>query len=382
MRSLITVTFQALYAPIFRLAAFALLAMIIGFGVLVSLPRGDYLGDFGCFVLSGLAMAKGWSPYAFDPSQLAPTFSWTGSPNLSPPVMLPVFSALAHLNPAVAFRIWYFVSLVLYGIGLVLLARRYGLIRKPWKVVWALGLSGLWATLALGQIYIPLALACIAAWLLIERRKFGAAGVIIGILIAIKPNFIVWPILLLLAGHAAVAVPALLSAALFSLAPAVIYGPRIYADWLSIFPSVTDFTAGTNASLAALFARLGMPSFGRPAALVLLIVLAFWSIKRRPLPAQVSAVALVASILASPVGWIGYTLLLLPLLISSEWGSALGVSGVLLLVPSQLVWRYSPLPCWYSTVFGTVYPLALILILYVALQPGKLSRAPTHLWHG
>ena len=159
-------------------------------------------------------MAKGWSPYTFDPSQLAPTFSWTGSPNLSPPVMLPVFSALARLNPVVAFRAWYLVSLILYGTGLVLLARTYRPIRETWKIVWALGLAGLWATLALGQIYIPLALACIAAWLLIEWRKFGTAGVIIGILIAIKPNFIVWPILLLLAGHSTVAVPALLSAAL------------------------------------------------------------------------------------------------------------------------------------------------------------------------
>jgi hypothetical protein len=346
---------------------------IIRFGLLASLPRGEYLGDFGCFVLSGRAMAQGLSAYTFDPSDLAPAFTWTGTPNFNPPVLLLICPLLARLDPVVAFRIWYLVSLSLYATSLVLLARNYRLTKEAWRILWALGLAGLWATLALGQVYTPLTLACVGAWLSMERRKWGTAGVLVGIVVTMKPNFVVWPVLLLLAGHLTVAVPALLSAALFSLLPAAIYGPRIYADWLSVLPFATDFAAGTNASLMAFCARLGVPTWGLPVALSLLIALAVWVHKRRPPAEQASGVALLAAILAAPIGWIGYTLLLVPFFISIEWGPPLRVAGLLLLLPSQWVWRYSALPDWQSAVFGSVYPAALLLALCAALRTSEVG---------
>ncbi|MBY5635159.1 DUF2029 domain-containing protein [Rhizobium leguminosarum] len=58
-----------------------------------------------------------------------------------------------------------------------------------------------WDTLYLGQIYTPLVLACIIAWLRLEKGDHLVAGIMIGLLISMKPKFCGLPVLLFLAGH-------------------------------------------------------------------------------------------------------------------------------------------------------------------------------------
>src|SRR5690606_17800790 len=121
------------------------------------LPSGE-LRDFGSFIASGRAGAAGQDPYGIYPLTfhvVLPGFDvW--NPNLNPPVSVPLFGYLGRADPQRAFRAWWSVLLACYLVTIALLIRRYG-DRRGWLLaLWSLSLAGLWDTLALGQIYLPL----------------------------------------------------------------------------------------------------------------------------------------------------------------------------------------------------------------------------------
>ena len=105
------------------------------------------------------------------------------------------------------------------GAILLLVSRIANRVEALVIAVWASALAGFWDTLFLGQIYLPLVLAGVAAWLLLERGAGLWAGLLIGIVVAMKPNFLVWPVLLLLSGHYRSAVAAFVIASAISLIP-------------------------------------------------------------------------------------------------------------------------------------------------------------------
>jgi len=92
--------------------------------------------------------------------------------------------------------------------------------------------------------------------------------------------------------------------------------------------------AAGNASIFAVAARIRLPWLGVALAGALLLGIAYWVGKRRPPASCVSGLALVASILAAPAGWIGYGVLLLPC--SSH-------------VAGHGSWWRAPPCCWFPT---------------------------------
>ncbi|WP_105428326.1 glycosyltransferase 87 family protein [Neorhizobium sp. T6_25] len=62
----------------------------------------------------------------------------------------------------------------------------------------------------------------------------GVAGIMIGLLISIKPNFAVWPVLLFLAGHRTPSVVAIVTAVVIAAVPLLIFVSGIYLDWLHL----------------------------------------------------------------------------------------------------------------------------------------------------
>ncbi len=56
----------------------------------------------------------------------------------------------------------------------------------------------------------------------------------IGLLISIKPNFAVWPVLLFLAGHRTPSVVAIVTAVVIAAVPLLIFVSGIYLDWLHL----------------------------------------------------------------------------------------------------------------------------------------------------
>lgn len=328
-----------------------------------SWPTGE-LRDFGSFVASGRAAGEGANPYGIHPLTFhvaLPGFEvW--NPNLNPPISVPVFQLFARVDPATGFTVWWIISLGCYLVTVALLSRAYAG-RQAWlHAGWALALAGFWDTLALGQIYLPLVLATAGAWLLLDRGRPAAAGVLIGMVVAVKPNFAVWPALLLLSGHAAAPLAAAATIVLLSALPAVLYGPEIYRQWFGLLMSDTGRGAFlTNASLPGLAQRMDLGAAGTMTSMALLILLATWALRRKPGRLEASAFGICGGIIASPIAWVHYTLFLLPVFFSRRWNPLLALAAVLLAVP--VPWALSTLGAdgWQQLTLGSVYSWAVLL---------------------
>jgi hypothetical protein len=117
--------------------------------------------------------------------------------------------------------------------------------------------------------------------------------------------------------------------------------------------------------LTGLAARAGASTFGLLLSLALLAVLAAWAFFRRPDTIRASSLALVASLLASPLGWVQYTLFLLPVFLSHWDRPAMRLAGLLLITPVPFVISYFTARAWEQFTIGSIYAWALILCLGV-----------------
>ncbi|MEE1655332.1 glycosyltransferase family 87 protein [Microvirga sp. CF3062] len=329
------------------------------------------LWDFGSFVASGRAASEGLNPYGIYPLTLRvelPGFeSW--NPNLNPPISALLFQAFDVADPYVTYQVWRWISVAVYAAAILLLVSRVKNRAEALVIaVWAFALAGFWDTLFLGQIYLPLVLAGVAAWLLLERGVGLWAGILIGIIVAMKPNFLVWPVLLLLSGQHRSALAAFITAGAISLIPLAIYGPDVYLQWFELVAADGDRALFlTNGSFAGLAARAGIPSIGLVLGFLLLMGLAAWALWRRPDVLTVSAMALLASILASPLGWIHYTLFLLPVIVMHWNRMLMRVVALLLIIPVPFIIDQLGKPAWTQLTVGSVYGWSLVLCLAILI---------------
>jgi hypothetical protein len=324
------------------------------------------LWDFGSFVASGRAASEGLNPYGVYPLTLhvqLPGFeSW--NPNLNPPVSALLFQLFDVADPHVVIWVWRWISVAFYAATVLLLAQRFRSFEVVVVALWAFALAGFWDTLFLGQIYLPLVFAGVAAWLLLERGSGIAAGILIGIVVSMKPNFLVWPALLFLSGHRMPALTAIVTAAVISAIPLAFYGPEVYRQWFELVASDRERAFFlTNASFAGLAARAGVPLVGVILSLGLLAGLAAWAFWRRPDVTAASSLALVASLLASPLGWIHYTLFLLPVLLLHWHRPVIRLVALLLIVPVPFVIDQFTKSALIQVTIGSVYGWALVLCL-------------------
>ncbi len=351
----------------------ALVIYAFYFQVYPNLPRGQLLA-LGTFLASGRAIDMGLPPYGSHREIYDAIGSNDYSPNLNPPVTLLLFQRIAWIDPQVAFRSWYAITILLFLLALAMVYRAYPEHVTLLRVTWALSSVGLWATLREGQLYMPLALATIGAWLLLRRDHPVPAGILIGILVAIKPNYAVWPVLLLLVGIWPATLAAGCVVSLLSLAPLYVYGTSVYTGWLNILPSGESLASPVNASLTGFATRFGMAPIGEIASAALLLTLAWWTWRRRPDVLQVSSIALVASMLASPLSWLHYSVILLPVFFSRSWTPAWWACALLLLVPDYLLWYIQfHVPQW-TWEAGIVSTGTLTLLLILLVRPVLLDR--------
>ncbi len=346
--------------------AWLLVLVTISIGVVTSFPRGE-LHDFGSFVAAGQAATQHLNPYAGHyPLVFRPYSPDLGrtivSPNLNPPISVLVFSPLAYLDPYLAFVVWYGLSLLLYLLVIFILARSYPQHTSALRIGWALSLAGFWHTLELGQIYVPLLLATTGALLLMQRERPILAGVLIGLLVAFKPNFAIWPVLLLLSGYWRVALAGLGTSALLSLLPLAFYPPTIYIQWLKASAAYSGRILPINNSFPGLGERLGLPLLGIALSIILLLALLAWAWHYRPPQLTVSGLALLAAILASPIAWIGYTLLLLPVLFRRTWSTPEQIAAIMIAVPYAVDPSLTWLPPFISQLGWYIWALVLLLI--------------------
>jgi hypothetical protein len=302
--------------------------------------------DLGSFLGSAAALAAGRDPYGADYLAMGGF-----GPNLNPPISLLLFAPLAGADPSSAFRVVLLLNVAMLGLLLALLWRAE---RRLEPLVWAAGAAAVDYALRLGQVYVLLALAGAGAWLLLRARRDLAAGVLLGALIAFKPNLAVWPLLLFAAGHRRPALWASATAGALWSVPLAAWGPAVYVRWLA---AVAEWTnpgqlANTyNGGLSGVLVFFGLEGLAGPLGAALVLATAFWAWRQRPDPETAAGVGITVALLAAPLAWVGYTLLLFPFFVARAWNGRLRTAAVLLAMPT--------LPGMYAT--------ALLLVLIDAL---------------
>jgi alpha-1,2-mannosyltransferase/arabinofuranan 3-O-arabinosyltransferase len=234
--------------------------------------------------------------------------------------------------------------------------------------------SPLLATLALGQIYPVLALGLVAAWVADRRDRQEISGAVLGLVVALKPSLLpvlLWP---LARRRLKALVAALISGGVATLLGVIVLGLGETLDYIGVLKEQPVSAYWDNASLPSAAARLFTenPYAQNVATLpwmvgigfalgIIAIVLTAMRVRHGP---EVGLWALVAaSLLASPIAWHNYLVLLGPgILVLLARGRAATAFLLLALqsIPAQwpLIWNDK----------GTVAAsLAMTLYLYILI---------------
>jgi Glycosyltransferase family 87 len=316
-------------------ASFLLLFSVWDLSILrTGAPEG--LRVFGSYWASGWAAAHHLNPYAIYPLTFTtPPVGHYGrilDLNLNPPALLPFFALLSRFDPNAIVRVWTLLSAALWIGSAAALVRTGRDSVQHRQIVWLLLAWPIFNSLWVGQIYALFTALAVAAWILLERHRQIAAGLCLGLLIAAKPNLALWALLLVFCGRRRAAATAALSAAALSAFPMAVYGPAVYPEWLAAVARDPHWMFPFEVSFIGVATRLGHREVGLVLAVLLLIGSFAFVAWKRPSLRNTSGIALSVAILASPLAWIHYVMLLAGPLLRQRWGWLLTLS-LLALVP-------------------------------------------------
>ena len=246
--------------------------------------------------------------------------------------------------------------------------------------------SPLLSTLALGQIYPFLALGLVVAWVADRRGEYVVSGVALGLVAALKPSLLpllLWP---LVRRRWGAAVAAMISGAVATLVGAVVVGFGATLDWLRLLSGSSASPYWDNASLPSAATRLftDNPYAEHVATLGWTILVAyalgiaavaFTAARVRGRRSRLWALV-AASLLASPIAWHNYLVLLGPgILILLAQGRAPVAFLLLALqaIPGQWPLLWNQQQTVVASLALTLY-LYILLVHWLALLPeGKKS---------
>ena len=366
-------------------AARILLAAVLGTLALIYFWFGlsnAQLHDFGSFWASGKAALEGLNPYGVYPETFRLPGTDTYHPNLNPPASLLLFAPLSWADPWLEIRAQWWLGVAAYAGFVGFTLRRHPRPDAMLVGAWALALPAFWDGIRLGQVYLPMMLAAAGAWHLMERDRPVAAGIAIGCLAALKPNFLVWPVLLFLAGHRRMALAAGIAFAGASLLPLPFFGAGVYSQWFELLSGDLGNRSAyfANATIMAVGVRAGSHIVGGALALAVLGWAAYFAWRQRLPALETSAFAVSVAILASPVAWMHYLLVLLPALLAMRWNRGIVIAAIILVVPMPaFFWVFKILPLSYPTLapaiqatIGSAYSWAALLL---AVSIARLNLA-------
>lgn len=371
------------------LVVVAALVLLLAFGMQVrflelmlgriSTETVDVHADFDTFWNSARAFREGGDLYHAGARLL----------NLNPPLWTLIVYPLSFLDTLEAYRVFIGLTVAVMVAYLSWMASELRL-GGGWAVV-ATGMllvsSPFLATLALGQIYAFLTLGLVAAWVFDRREKPVASGVALGLVIAVKPSLLpllLWP---LVRRRWGTVLAALVSGGVATLFAAVVAGFGTTFEWMRLLLDSPLNAYWDNASLPAAAARLFTDNeYARPLALlpgavpaayivgISVVALTAWLARRDPSMGLWALVA--ASLIASPIAWHNYLMLLAPgilILISRGRPSIAFLLLALQTIPSQwpLLWRDDGTPL--ASLMLTLY-LFILFLHWVALLPSDTSK--------
>jgi alpha-1,2-mannosyltransferase len=325
-----------------------------------------YHVDFDSFWRSARAMLEGQSIYDTGVDLV----------NLNPPLWTVLISPLGLLEPITAYRVFVLISLLIV-VGYLAWTVEELRLRPGWTVVGVVMLllsCPLLATLALGQVYPVLALGLVAAWVADRREGQEISGAALGLVVALKPSLLpvlLWP---LVRRRWKAVLAAVVSGAMATLFGVIVLGPGETLDYIAVLREQPVSTYWDNASLPSAAARLftenpyaqnvatlpWMVGFGFALGIV---AIALTAMRVRHGPEVGLWVMVAASLLASPIAWHNYLVLLGPgilLLLARGRVATAFVLLALQFIPAQwtLIWDDR------GTVTAT---LAMTLYMYILI---------------
>lgn len=339
--------------------------------------------DFGSFAASGINLRNGKNPYSTSSPLIFEIYfpsvhSGGKLPNLNPPITLFVFESLPQTNILEIANLWRLLSFGIYIAAVLLLLRNYTG-NSIERILWTFALAGFWHTVELGQIYTPLLLLIVLIRLNSLEKRDILAGILLGLLAGIKPNFLIWMLFLFASKNWKTATTALITFVTISAIPLLVFGYDVYAQWFSatrVGNSILSMPG--NSSLFGLASRIGYPTAGSIMAVLMVVIVAVYLFRAPHTPNDQNSLAheagIIVSLLASPISWAGYTIFLLPIFLSRrKWSPWMVVAAAILSVPfilTLLLYVSSPL----NFVFwGWFYGLALVICL-VEIMKDPQSR--------
>jgi alpha-1,2-mannosyltransferase/arabinofuranan 3-O-arabinosyltransferase len=350
----------------------------VGGGILerISTTSMDVHADFDSFWRSARALLAGEDVYD------------TGARlvNLNPPVWTVLISPLGLLEVLTAYRVFVVISLVV-SVGYLAWTAEEARPGPAWAMVGGVMLllsSPLLSTLALGQVYPVLALGLVAAWMADRRDKQAVSGGALGLVVALKPSLLpvlLWP---LVRRQWRAFGAALAAGAAATLVGVIVVGPGATLDYIGILRDGSASPYWDNASLPGAAARLftDNPYAEHAATLPWTIYVAYalgigavflTAMRVRHGPEAGLWALVAASLLASPIAWHNYLVLLGP--------------GILLLLargragPAFLLLALQSIPAQWPLIWndeGTVAAsLSMTLYLYILVAHWLVLLAAT-----
>ena len=253
--------------------------------------------------------------------------------NLNPPVVLYPFRLLARLTPDTSYAVWTSISAGLFLASIFLVLTMYPAKRLRIRILWILAMGAVWYSFQFGQIYMILLFFASLAWWALRKQNWLVAGISIGVICAIKPNFLVWPGLLIAGKSKKIGFTAFATTGLLSAVPLLLQGPVIYREWLAAVRGFNGYELPGNASLLAIFSRAGIPQLGFAITILMLAAVTLWICFTKPETMYNSEIGIFASLLAGPISWLGYTILLIPVVYGKSMNTLTRIGCVLLCIP-------------------------------------------------
>lgn len=356
------------------------LAIAVNIGFVVA--TWHHLLDFGSFLAAGEAVRTGGNPYAAASALVFEVqYERLGVGgqlvNLNPPLSLLLFSLIPAKDPLTTAAIWRLASVALYALSLALLRGSLPPGEHHLRYLWAFALAGFWHTVELGQIYVVLLFLLVLQMRSEARGRTVTAGLLTGLMVALKPQLVFW-ILVLLATRqwkpAAVSLVGFLGA---SVLPLPILGSEIYSQWLratAIDPRILGLPG--NSSLAGLTTRLGSYQTGLlVAALMSLVFLVRSWRDPRSHRSSATMLGMLLSLVSAPIAWVGYTILLAPMLLARpSWTPIVRWSAAVLAVPFVIPLLLFSSSMTASVIWGWLYGWAIVLLLVQVWHDTRVAQ--------
>jgi hypothetical protein len=279
-------------------------------------------------------------------------------PNLNPPHFVVAFVPFTIIGPHAALMVWQFVNIMAGAAVVALIWRELTLPRTFTAIGTAVAAAGLTTGVQFGleeaQPTGVFALLFTCAWLAARRSDERRAGVLLGLLVSVKPFFGCVLLVPLLRGRWRTIAWSVAGVAIPLAAGAVLSGVDSYVRWLEVGRTVTWFAEPLNASIMGIAARAGLTWRVWLAAAVLVLIATAAAIRQSDHQDTGWLAAGLASILISPLGWLYYLPLLAgPLTAVARHRPAILSPGLAFVWPIPLVIATAQVTAWTAvTIFS------------------------------